>query len=387
VAQKDRGSILPAGHAADAAYWYDPQSGNWITSSWYMNTLPVWLTNFNLQRNAEKYLKNDWNTLYPIDTYVQSTSDDNNYEEPFMEGEKVTFPIKCKELSKKIGLGFITETPFGATFTLDVAKLAIENEELGKDNITDFLTISLSSPDYIGHQFGANSVKIEDCYLRLDKDLADFFNFLDNKAGKGNYLLFLTADHAGAHNGQFLLDHKISAGNWNSSVYQDSLNNYLQKKFGAEKLVLSLNNYQVNYNYKNTKNLDIEKIKKETIDYLQHFDNVQYVVDMKKVSEATIPSVVKEKIINGYNRELSGELQIILKSGWYSDNNLRGATHGTWNPYDAHIPLLFMGWGIQQGESNREVYMTDIAPTIAALLKIQMPSGCIGKPIVDLFKK
>ncbi len=387
VSIKDRGSILPAGHAANAAYWFDGESGNWITSTWYMTDLPKWLKDFNNKDMAKKYLDQNWNTLYPIDTYVQSTNDDNIYEETYKGIDKVKFPIKTSDLVKKNGLGLIRSTPYGNTLTLDVAKLVIENEQMGNNQVTDFLAVSLSSPDYIGHQFGPNSVKVEDNYLRLDKDLSNFFAYLDQKVGKGNYTVFLTADHGGAHNGQFLKDNKIPAGNWNTKTINEGLNKFLSGKFGADNLVLSLNNYQVNYNYKQiSSSTDMDDLREATIQYMQKVEGVAYVVETAKVSEATIPAVIKEKIVNGYNRDLCGEIQIILKPGWYSDSDLKGATHGTWNPYDAHIPLVFMGWGIKHGSSNTEVYMTDIAPTVAALLHIQMPNGAIGKPIIDLRK-
>lgn len=387
VSIKDRGSILPAGHAANAAYWFDGESGNWITSTWYMTELPKWLKDFNSKEMAKKYLEKNWNTLYPIDTYVQSTNDDNIYEETYKGIDKVKFPIKTSDLLKKNGLGLIRSTPYGNTLTLDVAKLVIENEQMGNNQVTDFLAVSLSSPDYIGHQFGPNSVKVEDNYLRLDKELGDFFSYLDQKVGKGNYTVFLTADHGGAHNGQFLKDNKIPAGNWDIKTINDGLNTFLGEKFGISNPVINLYNYQVNYDYKQISSFtDMDQLREATIQYLQKVEGVAYVVETSKVSESTIPAVIKEKIINGYNRDLCGEIQIILKPGWYSDNDLKGATHGTWNPYDAHIPLVFMGWGIKHGSSNTEVYMTDIAPTVAALLHIQMPSGSIGKPITDLWK-
>lgn len=387
VSIKDRGSILPAGHAANAAYWFDGESGNWITSTWYMKQLPQWLKDFNSKEMAKKYLDQNWNTLYPIESYVQSTDDDNIYEETYKGIDKVKFPIKTSDLIKKNGLGLIRSTPYGNTLTLDVARLVIENEQMGNNAVTDFLAVSLSSPDYIGHQFGPNSVKIEDNYLRLDKDLGDFFSYLDQKVGKGNYLVFLTADHGGAHNGQFLKDNKIPAGNWDSKTINDGLNKFLADKFGTKNLVSTLSNYQVNYNYKQIgSSLDMDDLREATIEYMEKVEGVAYVLETAKASQATIPAVIKEKIVNGYNRELCGEIQIILKPGWYSDNDLKGATHGTWNPYDAHIPLVWMGWGIKHGSSNTEVYMTDIAPTVAALLHIQMPNGCIGKPIVDVLK-
>ncbi|OJU54569.1 MAG: alkaline phosphatase family protein [Bacteroidales bacterium 45-6] len=385
VSIKDRGAILPAGHAADAAYWFDGTSGYFITSSWYMKELPKWVVDFNNKKLPEQYLKKDWNTLYPIDTYTQSVSDNNNYEELYENSDNTQFPIKTSQLMKKNGYGLIAATPYGNSLTLDMAKEVIANEQMGEHQNTDFLAVSISSPDYIGHQFTVNSVKMEDNYLRLDKDLADFFAYLDGKIGKGNYVLYLTADHGASHNAQFLLDNKIPAGNWDEGAVRKELNQYLHQTFGVDDLVLSLSNYQVNFNYKKiTKDIDKQKLIENCIDFFKKQSNVAYVVETAKAAEAAIPSVVKEKIINGYNRELCGEIQIILKPAWYSDSNLKGGTHGVWNPYDAHIPLVWMGWGIKHGKSNQEVYMTDIAPTVAALLHIQMPDGCIGKPILPV---
>ncbi|MDR2475162.1 MAG: alkaline phosphatase family protein [Bacteroidales bacterium] len=388
IALKDRGSILPAGHAADAAYWFDGASGNWITSTWYMEELPKWLSHFNAAGQPAKYLAQDWNPLYPIDTYLQSVKDNNTYEAAYNNSTTTAFPVKTSELMKTNGVGMIRATPYGNTLTLDVARLAVENERLGQRNVTDFLAVSLSSPDYIGHQFTPNSIKIEDCYLRLDKELGDFFSFLDAKLGQENYLVFLTADHAVAHNAQFLKDNRLPGGIFNDSKLKDLLNSHLQSVFGVENLTLSLHNCQVNFNNKiiETVKIDRNALLKSALEYLRSHDDIAFAVETDKVSEASIPAVIKEKIINGYNRKLCGEIQFILHPAWYGDSDWKGTTHGSWNPYDTHIPLLWMGWGIKHGNSNREIYMTDIAPTLAALLHIQMPSGCIGKPIVDLLE-
>ncbi|MDR2414548.1 MAG: alkaline phosphatase family protein [Odoribacteraceae bacterium] len=387
VSLKDRASILPAGHAADAAYWFDGDSGCWITSSWYRDALPAWLEEYNRTRPAEKLLALDWNPLYPIETYLQSAPDDNPYEEPFSGNVSPRFPVKTSELARTLGAGLIRSTPHGSTMTLDVARLAIDNEALGADEITDFLAVSLSSPDYIGHQFGPNSIKIEDAYLRLDKELGEFLSFLDKRVGKGNYLLFLTADHAGAHNAQFLLDNDIPAGNWKEGETRTALNLHLKERFGKEKLVASLSNYQVTFNRALLDDaIDRDALRAATVAFLEQVEGVAFVVEMEKVASAPIPAAIRERIINGYNRALSGEIQIIMKPAWYSDRDRRGATHGTWNPHDSHVPLLWMGWGIPRGRSNTEVYLTDIAPTVAALLRVQMPNGCIGKPIIDILK-
>ena len=392
IALKDRGGILPAGHTANAAYWFDDKSGNWITSTYYMKELPQWAKDFNDEKIAETYLKLDWNTLYPVDTYLQSTEDNSKYEGKFKGTDAPTMPVKTSALYKG-NLGLIRSTPYGNTISLDFAVAAINGENLGQNNVTDFLALSLSSTDYIGHQFAINSVEIEDTYLRLDRDIANFLTFLDAKVGKGNYTVFLTADHGAAHNTQFLEDHGVPADVWDDKAETKSMNKMLMDKYKADSLVISLDNYQVNLNYRilNYLHLDEEAVKSDCINYLLKLPYVMYAVDQTKTETASIPDALRKRIVNGYNRKNSGVIQIILNPAWFTghspgDGGPTGTTHGTWNPYDNHIPLVFMGWGIPHGNTAREVHMTDIAPTIAALLHIQAPNGSIGVPIVEITK-
>ena len=389
IASKDRGSILPGGHTANAAYWYDGGSGNWISSTYYMKTLPSWVSKFNDQKYPEKYLKQDWNTLYPINTYLQSSKDDAPYEGRFAGMSGSTFPVKTSEMLSG-GLGLITSTPYGSSLTLDLAKAAIDNEGLGADAITDFLAISVSSPDYIGHQFGPNSIEVEDTYLRLDRDLAILFSHLDTKVGKGNYTVFLTADHAVQHNSGFLADNKISTGIFESSAVLKKLNSALYAEFKVKDLALSFSNYAVSFNNEAiaANKLSEDAIKNISIEFLKKQEGVAFAINIANAQNSTIPAVYKEKIINGYHPERSGVIQIVLEPAWYSGSSPRstGATHGTLNPADTHIPMVFMGWGIKQGKTNTSYNMTDIAPTISGLLHIQEPNGNIGKAVIEAMK-
>jgi predicted AlkP superfamily pyrophosphatase or phosphodiesterase len=388
IALKDRGGILPAGHSANAAYWYDDLTGNWITSTYYMEALPNWVNNFNSQKIAEKYIKQDWNTLYPISTYTQSTADDNLYEGK-LRGE--TAPVFPHLTSKMLNGNFsaIRNTPYGNSITLDFAKDAIKHEQLGKDDITDFLAVSLSSTDYIGHQYAINSIEVEDTYLRLDKDIEAFFKTLDATVGKGQYTVFLSSDHGAAHNPKFLTDHKIPAQLWDGRTILNNLNTELEKEFKQPKLVLGFGNYQVNLNNPliASSKLNLSEIKQFAINFLNKQEGVTFVVDMEKISSASLPDAIKSKIIAGYNKDRSGAIQILLKPGWFQGYSATGTTHGSWNPYDTHIPLVFMGWGIKQGTLNRPTSMADIAPTVAALLHIQEPNGNVGEVIEEVLKK
>lgn len=388
VSLKDRAAILPAGHAANAAFWLDDASGNFISSSYYMQQLPDWVNRFNKSDAIWELIKNGWNTLYPAEIYSQSDQDDEAYEGKFRGETSAVFPHKIQEYYK-VNKGIFRATPFGNELTLDFAKAAIEGYQLGNGSATDFLTINCASTDYVGHMYGPNSMEVEDTYLRLDAELAKFFNFLDLKIGKGRYTVFLTADHGVAHAIGYMQQHHFPGEFLNAKPLIDSLNKRLSEKFGVEKLVRSGMNYQVNFDLQkiDAQHIDFDLVKKFATDYLQQQPGINYAVDLAKIGEAPIPEPIKTMIINGYNQKRSGSIQIIPVAGWFDGYSKTGTTHGTWNPYDTHIPLVFMGWGIPHGSSNRVIGMTDIAPTLAALLHIQMPNGCIGKPIEELAGK
>lgn len=391
VALKDRASILPAGHAANAAYWFDDATGHWITSTYYMNDLPQWVKSFNDNGKLKDYLSKKWETLYPINTYAQSTADNSPYEGKYRNETSATFPHDLAVISGQgTNTGAIRSSPFGVSFTLDFAKTTIENEQMGKHPQTDFLAVSLSSTDYVGHQFGPNAIEIEDIYLRLDKDLADFFNYLDAKVGKGNYTAFLTADHGAANNPHFLTDHNIPAGYFNSGLAVRDLNTLLDKKYDVKNIVLNAGSYEISLNNKviADKKLNENAIKYDCIEFLKKQPGVMFAIDLANAQNASIPEWIRTRALNSYNPERSGVILIALKPGWYAGSqNATGTSHGTWSPYDTHIPLVFMGWGVQHGSLNRETHMTDISATVAALLHIQVPDGCIGQPISELMKK
>lgn len=383
VALKDRASILPAGHNPNGAFWFDDQTGCFITSSYYMDRLPKWVEAFNDKRLPEQYLSQKWNTLYPKNTYTESTTDENEYENGIREGVKATLPLNLPELYKKYGYGIIRNTPFGNSLTLDMAKAAIDGEQLGADDETDLLTVSCSSTDYIGHQVGTHAIETEDTYLRLDKAIADFLAYLDSKVGKGNYLVFLSADHGAMNNAAFLQDRRIPAGSWDASATAKKLNHVLAKEYPeAGDIVKTVMNYQVFFNRDviKSKQLDFDNIKQTVVNVLKEDPSVLYACDMAKASTESIPEEVKFRIINGYNRERSGDVVIILKPNFYA-HGMKGTDHGAWNSYDTHIPLVFMGWGIKHGATTKQTFMTDIAPTIAAMLHVQAPNGCVGKAI------
>ncbi len=385
IALKDRGAILPAGHSANAAYWFDNATGGWITSTYYMNELPAWVNALNARKLPDAYMNQNWTTLYPIETYKQSTEDNKDYESVIF-GEDNTFPHQTADLKTNRFESFRT-TPFGNRFTADMAKAAVDAEQLGQRGVTDFLTVSFSSTDYVGHAFGPNSIEIEDTYLRLDQDLAAFFQYLDTKVGKGQYLVFLTADHGVAHVPGYLKEHKMPGGAMDDAEILKILNTDAEKKFGIPKLIETVMNYQlyINHTLTTSSRIDESELKQWLINELRSMPFIMTAVDLMNLGNASLAEPMKTRIINGYNIKLSGDIQFIFMPGWFDGYN-KGTTHGTWNPYDAHIPLLWYGWKVKPGKTNRETYMTDIAATVAAMLHIQMPNGCVGKVIEEVTK-
>lgn len=382
ISIKDRGSILPAGHLGKA-YWLDDSTGNLITSSYYSNELPEWVNQMNKRQLINTYMSKPWNTLYPLATYTQSLPDNNPYEGGYKKEQTPVFPYDFTNNKLKN----FRKTPWGNTFTFEAARAAIEGEQLGSSS-TDFLCISLSSTDYIGHQFGPNSVEIEDTYLRLDQELAAFLLYLDKTIGKNNYTIFLTADHGAAHNAQFLEDLPIPAGNESERKLANEMNDFLYAETGLKQIIRGMENYQLFINESLLVGTNFSKslIKEKLKSWLLKRSHVAYVLDMEAIYEAPIPAVIKTKAINGYHRNRSGELLVINNPGWYYGYGKTGTTHSTWHPYDTHIPLLFYGWGIKKGTTYKTYHMEDIATTLAAILHIQMPNGCVGQVISEILK-
>jgi hypothetical protein len=388
VSLKDRASILPAGHTPTACFWLDDASANFITSTYYADQLPEWVNNFNGKKRIDQLISKGWNTLYPINTYKQSDADAKAYEGLFSGETASVFPHDIKTLYAK-EKGSFRNTPFGNTLTLEFALEVLNAYQLGKGEATDFLAINFASTDYVGHKFGPNSIEVEDTYLRLDKDLAELFRTLDAKIGKGQWLVFLTADHAAAHAIGFMQEHNLPANYWRAAPLADSLNRILSAKFGTSKLVRSITNYQVNFdlNKISSANLDFNAIRQTAVDFLQRQPGIAYAVDMAWIGRAPVPEKIKTMMVNGYNFKRSGQIQIVLNAGLFDAYSRTGTTHGEWNPYDTHIPLLWFGWNIKHGASNREIHMEDIAPTLSALLHIQMPNGSVGKVIEEVMAK
>ena len=426
---KDRGSILPAGHAANAAYWYDGGNGSFISSTFYQKTLPDWVVKFNQRGLASKYLAQPWNTLRPIAEYTESSPDNVAWEAAYKGEANPVFPHDLPSISgvpaaiagkdNKPGpaaqtaadgkntaappkpgatpanaatpnLGLLPSTPFGNTITTEMALAAIQAEQLGQRGITDFLALSYSSTDYVGHQFGPNSIEVEDTYLRLDLELTRLFETLDKTVGPGQALVFLTADHGAAHSPAFLQAHRLPAGAVGAGIMRDTLQNRLVRHHGPGNWVLSYENQQVylNRTLASQKKVDFHELSEEVVRTMVQLPGVSRALTAEDIQKSHWESGTRMFLENGYYPKRCGDVLVVLEPGWYEAYSFpaKGTTHGESWAYDTHVPLLFWGWHVKHGESVAPARIVDIAATLARFLHLQEPSGCSGVPLAEVLR-
>ncbi len=389
ISIKDRSAILPAGHLATSAYWFDGGAqGKWISSSYYMNELPNWVQEFNASGKAEKYLNQPWETLYDINTYTESIADDNNFEKPFKGEEKPIFPHDIPNLrSKNNNYSILKAIPAGNSFTTDFAKEIIKKEQLGKSDYTDFLAISYSSTDYVGHQFGVASKEIEDTYLRLDKDLESLFNFLDIEVGNGNYTLFLTADHAAVQVPAYLQSIKIPANYFSYVKFRNYMKEVSKKHFKSDEIIENISNFQIFLNKEKITSLRLNanEIAQKLADEAINYKGIYKAVTARTMQTASFSNGILNSLQNGYNQKFSGDVLLIPNPATISYPK-QGTTHGSGYSYDTHIPIIFYGNGIKKGSSVKKYEIIDIAPTLSSLLQIEFPNGNTGVIIEEVLK-
>ncbi len=383
ISVKDRGAILPAGHTANAAYWFHgADEGRFISSTYYLETLPNWVQTFNNSDSAESYLK-VWNTLYDISTYTESGSDLNTFERGFRGQENATFPFDLKALSKyNKGYDIIKATPYGNSIIADFAIAAIDGEQLGQDNYTDVLTISFSSTDYVGHNFGVNSKEIEDTYIRLDKDIERILNTLDTKVGKDNYTLFLTSDHGAVEVPSYLQSVKIPAGYFDDNAFEDKLKETIILNYKAESFIKNISNEQIFLDRDVIKShgLDLEAVQTAIVNEIINYPHIYMAYTATSMSTTQFSTGMENLLQNGYSQKRSGDILFVLDPA-VIDYSKTGSTHGSPLNYDTHVPLLFFGKGIIKGSTIQKTTIPDIAPTMSALLGISFPNGATGQPL------
>ena len=337
IALKDRASILPAGHHPVGAYWYDKGSTSFVTSTYYMDKLPKWVSDFNKKHREE--LAMDLNNL-----------------------------------------------PMGTIMTFALAEQALINEKLGQGDVTDMLTISVSNTDMCSHYYGTHSPQVNAIYMQLDKEIAHFIDVLDQRIGRGNYLLFLTADHGGTHSYQRMTSNGLPSGCWHNPDAIIAANKLLKQQFGVDSLLKAEMEYTFYLNREviEASRLDYDQVMRAACQALEQPEEIQWAIDVSRIDTYPIPTILKERIKLGYFPERSGEIYVVPRTGVYAGKTeWAGSNHGSWSQSDSHIPLVFMGWHITPGETSRLTHMTDIAATVCAMLHIQAPNGCIGTPIFE----
>jgi predicted AlkP superfamily pyrophosphatase or phosphodiesterase len=384
VSIKDRGAILPVGHFGDAAYWYTKR-GNFISSTHYMEGLPAWVKAFNEKRYAKDYIRDGWTLLKPAKDYDESLPDDNPYESR-LGGADPVFPHDLTTWLKMDGLGAIRTTPFGNDLVTRFVKQAVKKERLGKDDITDFLAVSYSSPDYVGHAMGPRAMEIQDVYLRLDQSIAELLSYLDEEVGEGNYLVFLTADHGAAEVPAYLADNKYEVEAIDLNKLSNQLKQYSIVTFGTN-LVKNFSNLNVSLNHEliEEKQLDLELIINSFCKLLNRSEWVKRCYTREQILGGNTVDHYQSMIQRGYDPKQNGDIVVLLQPG-YIDYSKTGTTHGSPYSYDTHVPLLWYGWNIPKGRNADKKSITQIAPTISQLIHCGIPNGCHADVLTEIIK-
>ena len=401
VSLKDRGAVLPGGHTADAAYWHDWQTspGFFVTSSYYMDTIPIWAAQFNNSGLANRMLDTIWSTLYPIEDYVLSAPDSNGYERVLGGKSGPVFPYDFRQMRiryRQLGAEYqlLWVLPGGNTLVTEFAKQAVIHEGLGKDEDTDLLAISYSVPDVAGHTFGPQSVELEDIYLRLDQDISNLLKFLDVEIGEDNYTLFLTSDHGAIHVASYLYDNRLPTGLARIDYYQDTLAEYLTAKYGEGAWIENFSGEEIFLDQQLIfkSGIDLPTIQNDIAAFLSSLEGINIALSAYQLRSQNYEYGIRRIIQNGYNPARSGDVLITFNPGFISSSDpnvsitdIKGTTHGSGYAYDTHIPLVWYGKGIPPGYSVRKVNITDIASTICMMLNLQLPSGNQGLPLKELF--
>lgn len=388
---KNRGAILPGGHLSDGSYWFDYATGDFITSSFYKNTLPAWVANFNKQDYPQSFLNQTWSTLYDIKTYTESGPDNSPYEHLLPGKTSPTFPYDLKAMAKgKLRFDLFTSTPFANTYLTDFAIGALKNELLGKNDRVDMLCVSYSTPDIIGHAFGPQSVEIEDTYLRLDKEIERLLSALDKEVGTNQYVVFLTADHAVVPVPQYLVDNNLPGGSVYLTEAMKELNGKIYSKYGDSLIINnSYLNIYLNHDIIRAKNLDKTAICDFVKQEVASWKHVKRVYTGDELLSSAGGDYWTEKVKRGFHPAECGDIIFILEPGYLphgteTATSERGTSHGSGFSYDSHVPLLWYGNGIPKQQIFRPISITDITPTLSHILKVAFPSACTGAPIVEL---
>jgi predicted AlkP superfamily pyrophosphatase or phosphodiesterase len=386
VALDNSAAILSAGHSADCAYWYDDATGNWISSTYYLDSLPGWVRKFNEKQLPESYLSRQWQTLIPIGQYTESGTDTSEFEIGL--NGRCVFPYDLDKLSKtgrnERDYSRLKFTPFGNVLTRDFATALIMNEELGKDDYTDYLCIGFSANEYIGKQFGSNSVEVQDAMLRLDQEISHFLEFIDQFVGLHNTLIILTSDHGLAYTPDYLSSRKIPSGEFNPYSALSLLGSYLNAIYGKGDWIRFYYGQQIylNHDLIETSGISYQEIQEHTAQFMIQFEGVSNAVTSYTLQTSNFSEGIFHKMQNGFHQKRSGDVIINLAPGW--TEKINGESYHSSYLGDNHVPLVWYGWKIKRSTVTRPVKMIDVAPTISYFLNIARPNVSTGDIILEL---
>ena len=393
VSVKDRGAISMAGHAG-TAYWFSKASGEFVTSSYYLDAYPPWVSKFNAAGPTGRYDGASWKLSERRGRYLNGDSDDREWEAD-VAGFGRTFPHAYGDATSPYFTTLLTLSPAGDELVLDFAKQALTAERLGRDETTDYLSVSFSSTDYVGHVFGPSSLEAEDNILRLDRTLADLLAFVDSEVGLDNTLVVLSADHGGPDTPGYLENLGIPAGyvdpeSWNTTDAVERI----KSEFGIEGELIAT--YAHPYIYLDTAvvndpSIDRAELQEAVAREVRKLPGVAEAISAAQLDEQDYPAgELYKQIARNYHAKRSGDVFIVFEPNWFIndfDGLVVASTHGSpWN-YDTHVPIIFAGAGLAPAVVYRRVHTTDIAVTLSTYLGLKLPSGASGRVLEEVVER
>jgi predicted AlkP superfamily pyrophosphatase or phosphodiesterase len=393
VSVKDRGAISMAGHTGKA-FWFSKQSGEFITSRFYYDQYPDWVANWNAQGPTSKYAGKSWQLLHDRSTYLFGAADDRPYETA-LPGYGRTFPHPFGKPGDKYFTTLLTVSPAGDELVLDFAKALIQNEGLGEDATPDYLAISFSATDYVGHMFGPSSLESEDNILHLDRTLAELFRFVDAQVGLDKTLIVLSADHGGSEAPGYLTELGFEADYIDPKAFDKTgAIERLKERFGiGEELITTYFHPYVYLNRKviSEKGLSQAEVERAVARELTRFDGVALAVSSSALSVGMVPNTpLTQSILRNYNPYRSGDVYVVFEPNRFInefDGLTVAASHGSPWRYDTYVPIIFAGFGIPAQRIVTLVHTVDIAPTLSLLVGAKPPSGALGVPLEEVLRK
>lgn len=356
ISMKDRSAILPAGHAANAAYWFDTPTGNFVSSTFYFPELPGWVRDFNAGHPADRYKGTRW-----LSKQLPDTAGENLYSA-------------------------VVASPSGNELLEAFTERAIDAEQLGKRNTTDLLSVSFSSNDYVGHGEGPDSPLVRDISIRTDRVLGKLFQFIDSRIGMQNVLIVLTADHGVAPVPEINKSRRMPGGRMPPGSIFDAVEKALTDRYGAGKWITSPSEHSIYLNLQliHDKKLDEAEVQRTAAQAALRVPHVFRVYTREQLMNgAALEDQVGRRVMNGFYVRRSADVYVLVEPYWMFGTH--GTTHGTTFSYDAHVPVIFMGPGIRAGLFHEPVTVNDIAPTLAVILRVETPSGSVGRVLSEIF--